>query len=446
MMTQTTITPKMQAFVEKFVDYSARLAGQVHLRSLRDAFAMVMPVSPATRLAVLINNVVFPWVLEGETLARFKIWGEAIINGTLNIAALLIAPMIAWALARNRNFGNPVSAVVIALCSFIIMMPLRLNVVPEGEQHAVSVTQLLAFANIGSTGIFAGVLIGLIATEVFIRISSIRALDISLGENVPPAVGQSFSALIPTILTLSGFAIVAALLAGVLHTDLIHLITTLIQQPLRLINTSLPGTLFIYSFGNFLFTLGIHQSVVNSVVLEPFLLINTNENMLAFANGQPIPHIINNIFVPTFGMIGGTGSTLSLLIAIFIFARQKSSKQVARLAVSPGLFNINEPVIFGLPIVFNLPLMIPFVLLPAIGIFFAWCCTSLGLMSRCVVMIPWTTPPVLSAWLATAGDWRAVVVQLIIIVFGVFFYLPFLRIAERVAMKNNEIADSSPHS
>ncbi|EKY3120131.1 PTS sugar transporter subunit IIC [Cronobacter turicensis] len=445
-MTQTTITPKMQAFVEKFVDYSARLAGQVHLRSLRDAFAMVMPVFILAGLAVLINNVVFPWVLEGETLARFKIWGEAIINGTLNIAALLIAPMIAWALARNRNFGNPVSAVVIALCSFIIMMPLRLNVVPEGAQHAVSVTQLLAFANIGSTGIFAGVLIGLIATEVFIRISSIRALDISLGENVPPAVGQSFSALIPTILTLSGFAIVAALLAGVLHTDLIHLITTLIQQPLRLINTSLPGTLFIYSFGNFLFTLGIHQSVVNSVVLEPFLLINTNENMLAFANGQPIPHIINNIFVPTFGMIGGTGSTLSLLIAIFIFARQKASKQVARLAISPGLFNINEPVIFGLPIVFNLPLMIPFVLLPAIGIFFAWCCTSLGLMSRCVVMIPWTTPPVLSAWLATAGDWRAVVVQLIIIVFGVFFYLPFLRIAERVAMKNNEIADSSPHT
>ncbi len=81
--------------------------------------------------------------------------------------------------------------------------------------------------------------------------------------------------------------------------------------------------------------------------------------------------------------------------------------------------------------------MIPFVLLPAIGIYFAWLCTTLGLMSRCVVMIPWTTPPILSAWLATAGDWRAVVVQLAIIVFGVFFYLPFLKVAERVALKNS---------
>lgn len=440
-MPETNAIANMQSFVDKFVDFSARLANQVHLRSLRDAFAAVMPIFILAGLAVLVNNVVFPWVLEGETLVRFKIWGEAVINGTLNIAALLIAPMTAWSLARNRNFDNPVSAVVIALSSYIMMMPMHLEVVPDGAKATVTVSQMLSFANIGSTGIFAGVIIGLLSTELFIRIAGIEKLNISLGENVPPAVGKSFSALIPTIITLSTFAVIAAVLANVLHTDLIHLITTLIQQPLRLINTSLPGTIFIYSFGNFLFTLGIHQSVVNGVILEPFLLINTNENMLAFANGQPIPHIINNIFVPTFGMIGGTGSTISLLLAIFIFSRQKSAKQVARLSISPGLFNINEPVIFGLPIVFNLPLMIPFVLLPAIGIYFAWLCTTLGWMSRCVVMIPWTTPPILSAWLATAGDWRAVVVQLIIIVFGVFFYLPFLKIAERVALRNNGIAE-----
>ncbi|MEF3101253.1 PTS system cellobiose-specific IIC component [Raoultella ornithinolytica] len=432
-------TSSMQSLTDRFVEFSARIANQVHLRSLRDAFAGVMPIFILAGLAVLVNNVVFPWILQGETLAHFKVWGDAIINGTLNIAALLIAPMIAWSLARNKNFANPVSTVVIALCSFIIMMPMQVDLVPVGGKATVSLTSVLTFANIGSTGIFAGVLIGLVATEIFMRIAGIKRLTINLGENVPPAVGQSFSSLIPAILTLSLFAALAALLNNLLHTDLIHLITTLIQQPLRLINTSLPGTIFIYSFGNFLFTLGIHQSVVNSVVLEPFLLINTNENMLAYASGQPIPHIINNIFVPTFGMVGGTGSTISLLIAIFLFSRQQASKQVARLAITPGLFNINEPVIFGLPIVFNVPLMIPFVLLPAIGIFFAWMCTTLGLMSRCVVMIPWTTPPVLSAWLATAGDWRAVVVQLIIIIFGVFFYLPFLKISERVALKNNGI-------
>ncbi|KAE9797996.1 PTS sugar transporter subunit IIC, partial [Escherichia coli] len=142
-----------------------------------------------------------------------------IINGTLNIAALLLAPMIAWSLARNKDFDNPVSAVVIAVSSFIIMMPMRLQITPVGSDAPVNVTQVLTFANIGSTGIFAGVLIGLLSTELFIAISRLKALHISLGENVPPAVSKSFTALIPTILTLSLFAVLAAILANVLHTD-----------------------------------------------------------------------------------------------------------------------------------------------------------------------------------------------------------------------------------
>ena len=376
-----------------------------------------MPIFILAGLAVLM------WCSHGfltATRSRTSVWGEAIINGTLNIAALLLAPMIA-SLARNKDFDNPVSAVVIAVSSFIIMMPMRLQLTPVGSDTTVNVTRV-TFANIGSTGIFAGVLIG---STVYRHLAAQGAANIT-GENVP-AVSKSFSALIPTILTLSLFAVLAALLANVLHTDLIHLITTFIQQPLRLINTSLPGTIFIYSFGNFLFTLGIHQSVVNSVVLEPFLLINTNENMLAFANGQPIPHIINNIFVPTFGMVGGTGSTISLLIAIFIFSRQQSAKQVARLSLAPGLFNINEPVIFGLPIVFNLPLMIPFVLLPAIGIYFA------ALHHAGINVALRGDDPVDHAAnserpAGNRGDWRAVVVQLAIIVFGVFFYLPFSKL------------------
>ncbi|KAA8999343.1 PTS sugar transporter subunit IIC [Affinibrenneria salicis] len=437
-MSNMNTNPIAQSFIDKFTDFSVKVGNQIYLRSLRDAFAAIMPLFILAGLAVLINNVIFPWVLSGSTLETFKVWGEFIINGTLNIAGLLITPMIAYYLCRNKNFKNPIASVLISLSSLVIMMPLDVSLIPEGQTQSITISKILVYSNIGTTGIFAGIIIGLLSTALFIKLSGVKKFNVNLGENVPPAVGQSFAVLIPTIITLSVFAMVAGVLHNLLHTDLINLISTLVQQPLRQINTSLPGTVFIYSFGNFLFTLGIHQSVINGVILEPFLLINTNENMLAFANGQPIPHIINNIFVPTFGMIGGTGSTISLLIAIFLFAKQKSEKQVARLSLSPGLFNINEPVIFGFPIVFNIPMMIPFVLLPAIGILFAYFCTFIGLMGKCVVMVPWTTPPVISAYLATAGDWRAVVVQLIIIIFGVFFYLPFLKISERVAMRSSQ--------
>ena len=189
--------------------------------------------------------------------------------------------------------------------------------------------------------------------------------------------------------------------------------------------------LLIYCIGNFLFTLGIHQAVVNQTLLDPVLFINMNKNMTAFANHQHIPYILNVSFRDTFGMIGGTGSTLCLLIAVFIFARMKATKQIGGLATAPGLFNINEPVIFGFPIVFNIPMMIPFVFMPVIGILIAYFFTAIGWMSHVIAYVPWTTPPLVNAFLATGGDWRAVVVQVFIIVIGVFFYLPFLWVHER---------------
>lgn len=159
------------------------------------------------------------------------------------------------------------------------------------------------------------------------------------------------------------------------------------------------------------------------------------ENMAAFAAGEPIPNIINVSMVPAFGMIGGSGSTLCLLIATFLFSKYKPSRDIAKLSVVPGVFNINEPVIFGYPVVFNYSLVIPFITVPALGIIISYVATALGLMNPCVVQIPWTTPPFLSGFLATGGDWRAIVVQVIIVALGVLIYLPFMKVSEKVQKK-----------
>ncbi len=425
------------AFIEKFSIFAAKLGNQIHLRSLRDAFAIIMPMFILAGVAVLVNNVVFAWFLSGETLQTVQHWGSTITNGTLNIAGLLIAPMIAYCLSKNKNFKNPIASAALAICTLIVMMPIAVSVTPAEVDAAVSVSGVLSFNDLGTTGMFAGIIIGLLATEGFIYVSSIKRLEIKLGAGVPPAVGNSFSVMLPVMIVMSVFGILSLLLYAVFHTDLITLISTMIQEPLRRVNTSLPGAVFIYSFGNFLFTLGIHQTVVNGVILDPLLLANMNENMIAFANGAEVPHIITNTFISTFGMIGGTGSTISLILATFLFGKSKTTKSVAKLGSSPGLFNINEPIIFGYPIIFNLPMMIPFVLLPALGIIFAYAATALGFMSRTIVMTPWTTPPLLSAHLATAGDWRAVIVQAIIIVGGIFLYLPFMKISERTSERVN---------
>lgn len=423
------------SFLDRFAAISGKIGNEIHLRTLRDAFAVIMPLFILAGLGTLFNSVIFPKVASGQTLANLQVWGSLIANGTLNIAGLMLAPAIGYCLAVNREYKNPIAAAIIALASLIMTMPLSISLIPTGAKKAVDIAGVLSFSNLGTTGMFGGIIVGLLATELFIWLSKVKRLQINLGENVPPAVSSSFNSMIPAILTASLFALISALLAVIGHTDLINLIATGIQEPLRAVNTSLPGMLFIYSVGNFLFTLGIHQTVINGTLLDPLLLINMNKNMAAASAGKHIPYILTNTFRDTFGMIGGTGSTICLLLAIFIFSRVRSSREIAKLSIAPGLFNINEPVIFGYPIVFNIPMMIPFVLQPVIGILIAYFFTSIGFMNRVIVMVPWTTPPLLSGFLATGGDWRAVAVQALIIAEGVLFYLPFMKISERVQAK-----------
>ncbi len=427
-----------RSFLDKFTEVSAKIGNQVHLRSLRDAFTTIMPMFILAGIAVLTNNVIFPWVLHGEMLAKFQIFGTVITNGTLNIAGLLIAPMIGYCLARNKNFDNPISATSVATSVLVIMMAVNVALTPVDGKVPVSITGVLTYSNIGTQGMFSGIIIGLVATEIYMRLAKIKKFQINLGDQVPPAVSKSFTALIPTLLTLSIFAVISAILIAGFQTDLITIISKLIQEPLRRVNTSLFGFLLIYSTGNFLFTLGIHQTVINGSLLDPLLLVNMNENMAAANAGKEIPHIINSSFVTVYTQMGGTGGTIALIVAVLLFSKFKPYKDVVHLSLAPGIFEINEPIIFGLPIVFNIPMMIPFVLSPVIGALVGYFATAIGFVQPLSVLVPWTTPPLLSGYLASAGDWKVIFLQVLIIAITCAFYAPFLKISERVSKKQAE--------
>ncbi len=422
------------SFLDKFTMVAARIGNQVHLRSLRDAFATMMPLYILAGIAVLVNNVVFPLFLSGDALSNVQVWGTALTNGTLNVASIVICGLIGYCLAANRRFDNPLACVVVSLSALLAMMPFNVSAsLADASGDAVEVASALIYGNVGVNGLFAGIIIGLVATEVFVRLSGVERLKVNLGEGVPPAVSNSFNVLIPMLLTLSVFGIVTAVLKVAFGTDLIALIKLFVQEPLKALGTSLPAVVLIYSIGNFLFTLGIHQTVVNGVLLEPVLTVAISENMQAAAAGQAIP---NNITINTlncFGMMGGTGCTIALIIATFLFFRKnKANTTIASMSLLPGLFNINEPIIFGFPIVFNIPMMIPFVLCPAINIVITYFATALNLIGPSIALVPWTTPPVLSGFLATGGDIRASILQVALLVLNVIIYLPFMKIAERV--------------
>lgn len=446
---------KGQAILDAFAEKSAKVGNQVHLRSLRDAFATIMPLFIMAGIAVLVNAVLFDkiWGADGlapnaELLTTLQYWGNALTTGTLSISALLLAGMIGYSFAKNKRFDNAISCVVIAIAAFVIMMPqtVTANLAASSELITDKVTTadvsgVLASSNTGTQGMFGAIIIGLLATTLFIKLSGVDKLAIRLGDGVPPAVEKSFNVLIPMLLTLGAFALVALGLNAFFQTDLISLINVWIQTPLRAVVTSLPGLVFVYCLGTFLFTLGIHQTTVNGVLVEPILTIVLLENTALFQAGQAIPveNYMNMDIINVFALTGGSGCTIALLIATFIWGKYKPSREVAKMALLPGIFNINEPVIYGYPVVYNVPLMVPFVGCVAVNIIVSYLATVAGIIAPCVIQVPWTTPLFLNSFLATGGDIAAVVLQVALLVVDVLLYLPFMKVSEKALIKQAEL-------
>ncbi len=450
-------------FLDKFAEVSAKIGNQVHLRSLRDGFATIMPVFILAGIAALLNNVVFTWLWgdgglmpSADVLSAAQYWGSALSQGALSISAILLCGMVGYSLASNKRFDNPISCVVVSLAVFFIMMPQTVSASLASTSEFISdtvtatdVTSAFTTSYTGTNGMFTAIIVGLFAPTLFIKVSGVERLRIKMPEGVPPAVEKSFNVLVPMLLTFGAFGMLAMILYVGFATDITALINTWIQTPLRALTTNPIGLVVIYSLGVFLFTLGIHQSTISGVLVEPILTIVLVEAMEVY-NAGGIEAVIarsdlylNMNVINVYALMGGSGCTLALLLATFIWGKWKPSKEIAKLGVLPSIFNINEPVIYGYPIVFNIPLMIPFVLNTALGIVIPYFATVLGLVNPTCIQVPWTTPIVASGFLSTGGDVRAAILQVLLLALYTIVYLPFMKASESMQRKQFEMTDVS---
>jgi PTS system cellobiose-specific IIC component len=191
----------------------------------------------------------------------------------------------------------------------------------------------------------------------------------------------------------------------------------------------------VYLFAHILWFFGIHGTNITDSVFRPILYALSAENLRALEVGQPLPHIINTQFQDLFATFGGAGSTLSLLIAMFFFCRSKRIKELGKISIVPGIFNINEPIIFGLPIVLNPIIAIPFILTPMVNILISWITMNIGLVPICNgVIMPWTTPPIISGFLSSG--WQGALLQVFLIALGVVIYYPFIKTIDKQYLKD----------
>lgn len=287
-------------------------------------------------------------------------------------------------------------------------------------------------------GLFVAMIAALVSAEVYCRLVASGKLDIHMPESVPSNVAKSFSVLFPSCVTVFAVAGFGLLFTAVTKMTVPEAIIKFIQTPLTGIMTSWLGYVVLVFMTDVLWIFGIHGTQTLKAIYDPILLAAFAENEAAYAAGAPIPNIVNTPFMSCFGTITGAGITGGLLIAIFLFSKREDYRAIAKLAVPCGIFNINEPLTFGLPIVMNPLLAIPFMIAPAVSNIFGYFMTSIGFCGKMVVNAPWTTPPGLMAFLASGGNIGAAITQLLVILLAAVVYAPFVIMTNHQAMPEEE--------
>lgn len=410
--------------LEKVEMVAGRIGNQRHLRALRDGILLSMPLIIIGSFFLILGNLPITGYTEWlEGLGLSPIFNK-IVDGSFGIMALIATFGVAHSLADDYDVDG-ISAGVIAIASFLIVTP---NVVAEAGSG-------IPYAFVGSSGLFVAIIVGLITTEIF-RFFVQKNFVIKMPAGVPVAVENSFAALVPGLMVILFWGLVYLVL-DITQTENIHLLlTNTLGKPLSVLGGSLWGTLIIVALNSIFWFVGIHGGNTINPIMQPIWLQNTDANRIAFQAGTELPHIVTNEFMTSFVWIGGGGATIGLVVCLFLFSRSKSNKAMGRLTVAPGFFNINEPALFGLPIVLNFKLLIPFILAPMVTAVVTYFAMATGIVAKpSGIVVPWTMPPVISGYLATGGKISGALIQVVTVLISIIIYYPFVKAADRGLVK-----------
>ena len=433
----------------KFMNGILRVASALqtnrHMEAVKDAFTALLPVIIAGAFFTLILNVGLSTETSGLSVA--KIPGMAWLSGlepmfnaanyaTTSFFAIITVVLIAIELSKHYGKQDIVVPTV-ALSSYVALCQTTTTVqTPSGQ--TVDLFGFLGEQFTNAQGLFMAMIVGIIATEIYWWLVRSEKFKISMPDTVPSNVTKAFNVLFPavfTIIIVAGFGQLFQHLSGYTLFDAINLF---IQAPLKGVLTGLPGYLLLFFVGTVLWSLGIHGTQVLRPIYEAVLLFALTENSQAVLNNMTPPNILNEVFVGTFSLTTGSGITGGLIIAIMLFGKRQDQKAIAKLSIVPGLFNINETMIFGLPIVLNPIYAIPFMIAPIVCATIGYFLTASGFAIPLAYNVPWTTPPILSAFVGSGGHIGTTITQIIAIGSTVLIYAPFVLIAN----KQNEVIDT----
>ena len=388
-----------------------RLARQRHLVAVRDGVVGALPLVLVGSLFLLVAQP--PWPALQRLVAPYAATLLLPYRALGGCIALWVTFGTAQSLARTYKLDTA-SAGLIAAAGYVVAAL---------QPGTAAQPPSLVLARLGAGGIFAGLLLAIASVELT-RVLVERRWTLRLPGGPPEVVVRSFVALLPAALVLGGVFLVVHV-AGL---DLITLLERAVSPLVRAAD-SLGGVIGLVLVDSFLWLLGVHPAALTSA-LRPVWESMLVANMEAVAAHARPPHLAPLHFYLWFVWQGGSGAALALGL-LLLRCRSAQLRAVGRAGIVPVLCNINEPLLFGVPIVLNPRLAPPFVLAPLLSAAVAWTAFRLGWVHPPYLETLWTLPAPVGAWLTTGGDPRAVLLQLTTLALAAAVYWPFVRREDR---------------
>ena len=411
---------------------SSKVETNKYLGSIKEAFTMFVPFiivgSFGSMLNILVSgaNGLAQWV---PWLSNLSPAFTAINFVTISCMSLPIAFLIGYKLAEKENLPQLESG-LIGLLSYLAVCPNTISTVVEGLKDPVVVNGLGAGV-IGAQGLFVSMIMSMVAVKFFGLLTNIDAIKIKMPDSVPTGIARSFNILIPIFIIITAFSVGGCLFNTFTGNYLNVWIYSIIQLPLQALANTTGGILVLALVNQLFWFLGIHGGMVIEGVRGPLSAAGLAENISAVQAGGVATNILTRGFWTSFFVVGGGGITLSLLIAIFIFSKREDHKSIAKFSLIPGICGINEPVVFGLPLVLNPIFAIPFILNSVIAAFIAVVATNIGFLTCGVLDCPPGLPVFVTGFISYGI--HGIIVQAIILIVTFIIWVPFVLMSNKQA-------------
>ena len=411
---------------------SSKVETNKYLGSIKEAFTMFVPFiivgSFGSMLNILVSgaNGLAQWV---PWLSNLSPAFTAINFVTISCMSLPIAFLIGYKLAEKENLPQLESG-LIGLLSYLAVCPNTISTVVEGLKDPVVVNGLGAGV-IGAQGLFVSMIMSMVAVKFFGLLTNIDAIKIKMPDSVPTGIARSFNILIPIFIIITAFSVGGCLFNTFTGNYLNVWIYNIIQLPLQALANTTGGILVLALVNQLFWFLGIHGGMVIEGVRGPLSAAGLAENISAVQAGGVATNILTRGFWTSFVVVGGGGITLSLLIAIFIFSKREDHKSIAKFSLIPGICGINEPVVFGLPLVLNPIFAIPFILNSVIAAFIAVVATNIGFLTCGVLDCPPGLPVFVTGFISYGI--HGIIVQAIILIVTFIIWVPFVLMSNKQA-------------